>query len=65
MDKDCRARLPGAGDDFLQNATCYGCGEKGHLKKKCPEAGNQQNEEARARAYMVVENLQQNPNVVA
>ncbi|GJW41592.1 putative reverse transcriptase domain-containing protein [Tanacetum coccineum] len=43
-------------NDFLQNVTCYGCGEKGHLKNKCPKAGNQHNEGARARAYMVVEN---------
>ncbi|GKE49962.1 putative reverse transcriptase domain-containing protein, partial [Tanacetum coccineum] len=49
---------------FIMNATCYGCGEKGHLKNKCPKAGNQHNEEARARAYVVVENPQQNPNVV-
>ncbi|GJX10959.1 putative reverse transcriptase domain-containing protein [Tanacetum coccineum] len=40
------------------------CGEKGHLKNKCPKAGNQHNEGARARAYVVVENPQQNPNVV-
>ncbi|GJU92228.1 putative reverse transcriptase domain-containing protein [Tanacetum coccineum] len=46
------------------NATCYGCGEKGHLKNKCPKARNQHNEGARARAYVVVENPQQNPNVV-
>ncbi|GKD71852.1 putative reverse transcriptase domain-containing protein [Tanacetum coccineum] len=46
------------------NATCYGCGEKGHLKNKCPKAGNQHNKGARARAYVVVENPQQNPNVV-
>ncbi|GJR31880.1 putative reverse transcriptase domain-containing protein [Tanacetum coccineum] len=56
--------LPCACNDFLQNATCYGCGEKGHLKNKCPKAGNQHNEGARARAYVVVENPQQNPNVV-
>ncbi|GJU53022.1 putative reverse transcriptase domain-containing protein [Tanacetum coccineum] len=64
LEKDCRAILPGACNDFLQNATCYGCGEKGHLKNKCPKAGNQHNEGARARAYVVVENPQQNPNVV-
>ncbi|GJY67922.1 putative reverse transcriptase domain-containing protein [Tanacetum coccineum] len=56
LEKDCRAILPGACNDFLQNATCYGCGEKGHLKNKCPKAGNQHNEGARARAYVVVEN---------
>ncbi|GJS55762.1 putative reverse transcriptase domain-containing protein [Tanacetum coccineum] len=64
LEKDCRVILPGACNDFLQNATCYGCGEKGHLKNKCPKAGNQHNEEARARAYVVVENPQQNPNMV-
>ncbi|GKA04998.1 putative reverse transcriptase domain-containing protein [Tanacetum coccineum] len=46
------------------NATCYGCGEKGHLKNKCHKAGNQHKEGARARAYVVVENPQQNSNVV-
>ncbi|GJS30371.1 putative reverse transcriptase domain-containing protein [Tanacetum coccineum] len=64
LEKDCRAILRGACNDFLQNATCYGCGKKGHLKNKCPKAGNQHNEGARARAYVVVENPQQNPNVV-
>ncbi|GJV68768.1 putative reverse transcriptase domain-containing protein [Tanacetum coccineum] len=52
LEKDCRAILPGACNDLLQNATCYGCGEKGHLKNKCPKAGNQHNEGARARAYV-------------
>ncbi|GKA87118.1 putative reverse transcriptase domain-containing protein [Tanacetum coccineum] len=56
LEKDYRAILPGACNDFLQNATCYGCGEKGHLKNKCPKAGNQHNEGARARAHVVVEN---------
>ncbi|GKF24652.1 putative reverse transcriptase domain-containing protein, partial [Tanacetum coccineum] len=36
MEKDCRVRLQGAGNDFLQNVTCFGCGEKGHFKDKCP-----------------------------
>ncbi|GJU34714.1 putative reverse transcriptase domain-containing protein [Tanacetum coccineum] len=58
-----KARLQGAGNDFLQNVTCFGCGEKGHFKDKCPKAGNQQNDGARGRAYVVVENPQQNPAV--
>nr|GFC54712.1 ABC transporter C family member 4-like [Tanacetum cinerariifolium] len=45
--------------------TCYGCGEKGHFKDKCPKRRNQQNEGAHGRAYVVVENPQQNLNVVA
>nr|GEW23228.1 ankyrin repeat-containing protein [Tanacetum cinerariifolium] len=36
-----------------------------HFKDKCPKGRNQQNEGARGRAYVVVENPQQNPNVVA
>ncbi|GJU04967.1 putative reverse transcriptase domain-containing protein [Tanacetum coccineum] len=62
-EKDCRVRVPGAGVT-LQDVTCYGCGEKGHFKDKCPKGRNQQNKGARARAYVVAENPQQNPNVV-
>nr|GEY13520.1 reverse transcriptase domain-containing protein [Tanacetum cinerariifolium] len=36
-----------------------------HFKDKCPKGRNQQNEGARERTYVVVENPQQNPNVVA
>ncbi|GJV13909.1 putative reverse transcriptase domain-containing protein [Tanacetum coccineum] len=64
MEKDCRVRLQGAGNDFLQNVTCFECGEKGHFKDKCPKAGNQLNDGAHGRAYVVIENPQQNPNVV-
>nr|GEY86344.1 putative reverse transcriptase domain-containing protein [Tanacetum cinerariifolium] len=64
QETDCRVRLLGTGDNHLRNVTCYGCGEKGHLRHMCPKGRNQQNEGARARAYIVVENLQQNPNVV-
>nr|GEX71461.1 hypothetical protein [Tanacetum cinerariifolium] len=38
--------------------------EKGHYRYKCPKRKNQQNEGARVRAYVVVENPQQNPNMV-
>ncbi|GJT93066.1 putative reverse transcriptase domain-containing protein [Tanacetum coccineum] len=65
QEKDCRVRVPGAGVTPLQDVTCYGCGEKGHYKDKCPKGKNQQNDGACARAYVVVENPQQNPNVVA
>ncbi|GKA31290.1 putative reverse transcriptase domain-containing protein, partial [Tanacetum coccineum] len=40
------------------------CGEKEHYKDKCPKARNQHNKGAHARAYVVVENPHQNPNVV-
>nr|GEW63613.1 putative reverse transcriptase domain-containing protein [Tanacetum cinerariifolium] len=39
-------------------------GEKGHLRHLCSKGRNQRNEGARARAYVVVENPQQNLNVV-
>ncbi|GJU12238.1 putative reverse transcriptase domain-containing protein [Tanacetum coccineum] len=67
QEKDCRFGVQGAGNNFpnfLPNMTASCCGEKGHLKDKCPKARNQQNDGARARAYVVVENPQQNPNVV-
>nr|GEZ39646.1 hypothetical protein [Tanacetum cinerariifolium] len=58
QEKDCRVRP-------LQDMTCYRCGEKEHFKDKCLKGRNQQNEGAHRRAYVVVENPQQNPNIVA
>ncbi|GKD22658.1 putative reverse transcriptase domain-containing protein [Tanacetum coccineum] len=50
---------------LLWDVSCYGCGEKGHYKDKCPKGRNHQDEGARARAYVMgSENPQQNPNVV-
>ncbi|GJY41653.1 putative reverse transcriptase domain-containing protein [Tanacetum coccineum] len=57
------AIAPAGGDNFLQNVTCFGCGEKGHFKDRCPRARNQQNEGAHGRAYVVIKNRQQNLNV--
>ncbi|GKD04971.1 putative reverse transcriptase domain-containing protein [Tanacetum coccineum] len=51
QEMDCGVRLPGTGDNHLWNVTCYGCGEKGHLRHMCPKGRNQQNKGARARAY--------------
>ncbi|GJW89559.1 putative reverse transcriptase domain-containing protein [Tanacetum coccineum] len=64
QDMDCGVRLPSTGDNHLRNVTCYDCGKKGHLRHMCSKGRNQRNEGARARAYAVVENPQQNPNVV-
>ncbi|GJT80874.1 putative reverse transcriptase domain-containing protein [Tanacetum coccineum] len=64
-EKDYKVKLPDAGEKYLQNATCYGCDEKGHLKNKCAKGRNQQNGGDRGRAYvMEAKNPQQNPNVV-
>nr|GEV45613.1 putative reverse transcriptase domain-containing protein [Tanacetum cinerariifolium] len=43
---------------------CRRCQKLGHLRHMCPKGRNQQNEGAPARAYVVVENPQQNSNVV-
>ncbi|GJT19506.1 putative reverse transcriptase domain-containing protein [Tanacetum coccineum] len=61
---DYGARLQGAGVTPLQDVVCYGCGDKGHYRNRCPKGRNQPNDGARARSYVVVENAQQNPNVV-
>ncbi|GJX20974.1 putative reverse transcriptase domain-containing protein [Tanacetum coccineum] len=63
-EKDCRVRFQDTGGNALQNMTCFGYGEKGHYNNRCPKGRNPPNEGARARAYVVVENPQQNPNVV-
>nr|GFB93337.1 reverse transcriptase domain-containing protein [Tanacetum cinerariifolium] len=62
--ENCRTRLPGTDENLIRNVTCYGCGEKGHLRHQCPKGRNQRNEGARGKAYVVVENPQQNLNVV-
>ncbi|GKA26812.1 putative reverse transcriptase domain-containing protein [Tanacetum coccineum] len=63
-ENDCRVRFPDAGGNALQNMTCFGYREKGHYKNRCHKGRNPPNEGAHARAYVVVENPQQNPNVV-
>nr|GEX29462.1 putative reverse transcriptase domain-containing protein [Tanacetum cinerariifolium] len=64
IEADCRTRLPSTDENPLQIMTYYGYGEKGHLRRQCPKGRNQRNEGARGRAYVVVENPQENPNVV-
>nr|GFC60967.1 hypothetical protein [Tanacetum cinerariifolium] len=55
IEVDCRTRLPGTNENPLRNVTCYGCGEKGHLRHQCPKGRNQWNKGACARAYVVVQ----------
>nr|GEW14336.1 hypothetical protein [Tanacetum cinerariifolium] len=57
IEADCKTRLPGTDENPIRNVTYYGCGEKGHLRNLRPKGKNQRNEGARARAYVVVENL--------
>ncbi|GJS07359.1 putative reverse transcriptase domain-containing protein [Tanacetum coccineum] len=61
-EEDCRTRIPVARGNSLQNVTCFGCGEKGHYKDKCPRGRNPQNKGARGRAYLMrTEEPQQDP----
>ncbi|GJU54906.1 putative reverse transcriptase domain-containing protein [Tanacetum coccineum] len=46
------------------NVMFPGCGKKGHYRNRCPLGRNQPNKGARRRVYVVVENLQKNPNVI-
>ncbi|GKD23736.1 putative reverse transcriptase domain-containing protein [Tanacetum coccineum] len=65
-EEDCRTRIPVARGNSLQNVTCFGCGEKGHYRDKCPRGRNPQNEGARGGAYVMrTEEPQQDPNVIA
>nr|GEW62499.1 hypothetical protein [Tanacetum cinerariifolium] len=59
-EKDCKARPSSVGVTPLQDVVFYGCGNKGHYRNKCPKGRNQPNDGACARAYVVVENAQQN-----
>nr|GFC45292.1 hypothetical protein [Tanacetum cinerariifolium] len=52
IEADCRTRLPGTDENPLRIMTCYGYGEKGHLRRQCPKGRNQRNEGARGRAYV-------------
>nr|GFC25328.1 hypothetical protein [Tanacetum cinerariifolium] len=63
-EKDRKARPPGACVTPLQDVVCFGYGDKGHYKNKCPKGRNQQNDGAHARAYVVVQNVHPNPNLV-
>ncbi|GJR51356.1 putative reverse transcriptase domain-containing protein [Tanacetum coccineum] len=46
LEKDCRIRLQGAGNDSLQNVICFGLRER-TFTRKSPQAGNPQNDELR------------------
>ncbi|GJX88866.1 pentatricopeptide repeat-containing protein [Tanacetum coccineum] len=64
-EKDYKVKLPDAGEKYLQNVTCYGCDEKGHLKNSCAkEETTERGEIVGERYVMEAENPQQNPNVV-
>nr|GFA24065.1 putative reverse transcriptase domain-containing protein [Tanacetum cinerariifolium] len=58
--KDCKKKA-----NTQSTPVCYGCGEKGHTRNYCLNKNNPQGEEARRRAYVIMEaDKDQGPNVV-
>nr|GEW74423.1 putative reverse transcriptase domain, aspartic peptidase domain protein [Tanacetum cinerariifolium] len=55
----------GTGGQDRAPLVCEWCGEKGHTRNYCPNKNNPQGEEARGRAYVIMEaNKNQGPKVV-
>ncbi|GJX78171.1 putative reverse transcriptase domain-containing protein [Tanacetum coccineum] len=63
--RDCRGKAVATSVNAQPIVTCYGCGEKGHTRDRCPKRNNLQGEEARGHAYVIKDaKKQQGPNVV-
>nr|GEZ35429.1 reverse transcriptase domain-containing protein [Tanacetum cinerariifolium]GEZ43907.1 reverse transcriptase domain-containing protein [Tanacetum cinerariifolium] len=65
MDQAVRFKAARSGSNTQQSMTCFGYGEKGHYKNKCPKKKDQPTEGAHERSYVMrTEEPQQIPNVV-
>nr|GFA42431.1 hypothetical protein [Tanacetum cinerariifolium] len=63
--RDCWSKVVATGANAQLVVTCYGCGEKGHIKTNCPARNNQGRGGARAQAYALRDGDQNlGPNVV-
>ncbi|GJT01932.1 putative reverse transcriptase domain-containing protein [Tanacetum coccineum] len=51
-EKDCRVRAPAIGGNFLQNVTCFGCGEQGHYNNRCSRLKNQNHDDQEGKGYL-------------
>nr|GFC02117.1 hypothetical protein [Tanacetum cinerariifolium] len=63
--RDCWSKVVATGANAQPVVTCYGCGEKGHIKTNCPARNNLGRNGARGQAYALRDgdhNL--GPNVV-
>nr|GEY25772.1 reverse transcriptase domain-containing protein [Tanacetum cinerariifolium] len=49
--RDCWSKVVATGANAQPVVTCYGCGEKGHIKTNCPARNNPRRNEARGQAY--------------
>nr|GEX82953.1 hypothetical protein [Tanacetum cinerariifolium] len=63
--RDCWSKVVATGANAQLIVTCYGCGEKGHLKTNCPTRNNPRRSGARGQAYALRDGDQNlGPNVV-
>nr|GEZ22549.1 hypothetical protein [Tanacetum cinerariifolium] len=62
---DCWSKVVATGANAQPIVTCYGCGEKGHIKTNCPARNNPGRNEARGQAYALRDGDQNlGPNMV-
>nr|GEX43593.1 reverse transcriptase domain-containing protein [Tanacetum cinerariifolium] len=63
--RDCWSKVVATGANAQPIVTCYGCGEKGHIKTNCPTRNNPGRSGARREAYALRDGDQNlGPNVV-
>nr|GEY86657.1 retrotransposon protein, putative, Ty3-gypsy subclass [Tanacetum cinerariifolium] len=63
--RDCWSKVVATGANAQPIVTCYGCGEKGHIKTNCPARNNPERSGARGQAYALRDGDQNlGPNVV-
>nr|GEV36702.1 hypothetical protein [Tanacetum cinerariifolium] len=63
--RDCWSKVIATGANAQPIVTCYGCGEKGHIKTNCPARNNPGRGRARGQAYALRDGDQNlGPNVV-
>nr|GEV92745.1 hypothetical protein [Tanacetum cinerariifolium] len=63
--RDCWSKVVTTGANVQPIVTCYGCGEKGHIKSNCPARNNLERSGARGQAYALRDGDQNlGPNVV-
>nr|GEU29988.1 hypothetical protein [Tanacetum cinerariifolium] len=63
--RDCWSKVVATGANAQLIVTCYGCGEKGHIKANCPARNNLGRSRARRQAYALRDGDQNlRPNVV-
>nr|GEZ76681.1 hypothetical protein [Tanacetum cinerariifolium] len=63
--RDYWSKVVATGANAQPVVTCYGCGEKGHIKTNCPARNNPARNEARGQAYALRDGDQNlGPNVV-